>query len=208
MAEEINITDWLKKAKEDPKNLAPPVVIVLALLFLGHKFLYAPKTIELKKVDRNLKRIEREINGIESAVESIEDIKLDIAEKKAQLNKILKLCYKKSEMTSFLRKVRELARQAGVPVKSLNPKPIIPIKIGSIDAELFSVSFNFSGDIVQLGVFLRLLEKEEKITFNKMPNLKPNASGTFVLELTPTSILLPDNLSIKTNIEEKYENNY
>jgi Tfp pilus assembly protein PilO len=195
MAEQVNITEWLAKAKEDPKLAAQPVIIVAALFFLGYKFLYAPVTSELQKQERKTKRVEGQIKKVESAADNLDDLKLEIEEKKAEWKKAQKLCYKKSEMTKFLRRIRELAELAGIPVKSINPQSISPMKMGEISVEKLPVSIYFTGDIVTLGTFLRLIEKEEKITFLSLPSLSPNASGQFELELTPTTILISDELA-------------
>jgi Tfp pilus assembly protein PilO len=197
MAEEFSISEWLKKAKEDPKVAAQPLVIVLALAFGGYKGLYAPKALELVKEDRKTKGIEASIRGVQDAVDNIEDIRLDIEDKKAALSKAIKLCYRKSEMTAFLRRVRELAAQAGIPVKSVNPQPLTQHPVAGTIIEKCPVSFTFSGDLVQLGIFLRLIEKEEKVSFVEMPTLSPNASGTFEIELKPTTILIPDELAAR-----------
>lgn len=195
MAEEFSLTEWIKKAKSDPKLIAPPIVIVLGVIYGGYKFLYAPQVKALTKISRQMKGTASEVRNLRQAIENIEDIKLDVAEKKANLEKSLKLCYKKSEVTNYLRRVRELAMQAGIPVKSINPRPPAPVKVGPISAEQIQVAFNFSGDLVQLGTFLRLIEKEQKITYCDLPNLKPNASGTFDLVLLPTAIFMPDDVA-------------
>lgn len=192
MAEEINISEWLKKAKEDPKVAAQPLLIVAAIAFMGYKFLYSPKVLELTKELKKNKAVEAEIKTVESAVENLEDIKLDIEDKKAKWAEAQKLCYKKSEMTVFLRRVRELAQKAGIVVKSVNPQAITPAQVGQVSVENFPVSFFYTGDLVQMGVFLRLVEMEDKVTFISMPALTPNASGVFEIDLTPTTILIPD----------------
>ncbi|MBU1109833.1 MAG: type 4a pilus biogenesis protein PilO [Candidatus Riflebacteria bacterium] len=197
MAEEFSISEWLKKAKGDPKVAAQPLIIVAALFFGGYKGLYAPKAVELLKEDKKVKSVEANIKKVQSAVDNIEDIKLDIEDKKSKLNQAIKRCYRKSEMTSFLRRVRELATQAGIPIKSVNPQPLTQEALGAITVEKFPVTFSFSGDLVQLGTFLRLIEKEEKITFVKMPNLKPNASGTFDLDITPIAVLIADEMAVQ-----------
>ena len=194
MAEEINITKWLAQAKEDPKVAAQPVVIALGIFFAGYKVLYAPKVGELAKQEKRTKGIEGQIKNLESAVENIEDIKLEIEETKNSLKKAKNLCYRKSEMTKFMRRVRELAKLADIPVKSVNPQTIVGLKLGEFAVEKLPVSIFFTGDLVRLGTFLRLVEKEEKITFLNLPTLVPNASGTFELELVPTTILIPDEM--------------
>ncbi len=194
MAEEFSITDWLKKAKDDPKVAAQPLIVVAAVAFMGYKFLYSPKVIELAKELKKNKGVEGQIKTVESAVENLEEIKLDIEERKAKWAKALKVCYRKSEMTAFLRRVRELAQRAGINVKSVNPQAITPQQVGQISTEKFPVSFFYTGDLTQLSIFLRLVELEEKVTFISIPPLTPNASGLFEVELTPTTILVPDQL--------------
>lgn len=192
MAEEFSITDWLAKAKEDPKVAAQPLIIAVAVLFGGYKALYSPKVIELAKEEKKVKSIETNIKKVKSAVENIEDIKLDIEDKKEKVTKAKSQLYRKSEMTKFLRRVRELATKAGIEIKSVNPQPIAPVNLGNITAEKLPVSFSFDGDMKKLGIFLRLIEKEEKLTFINLPNLTPNASGTFDIDLVPTTLLIPD----------------
>lgn len=194
MAEKINITEWLAKAKEDPKLAAQPLIIIGGLFFAGYKVLYSPQTLELFRQERRTKKVVGDVQRLESAVQNVEDIKLDIQEKKQAWEDAQKSCYKKSQMTKFLRRVRELAKIAGVPIKSVNPQTITKTKVGEISVEELPVSIYFTGDLVKLGTFLRLIEKEEKITYIELPNLMPNASGTFEVELTPTTILIPDEL--------------
>ncbi len=203
MAEELNISEWLKKAKDDPKLAAQPLVVVLALAFMGYKFLYSPKVIELGKEIKKNQRVEADIKTVESAIENLEDIKLDIEDRKAKWEAAQKLCYKKAEMTSFLKRVREIAQKAGINVKSVNPQTITPTQVGKVTVENFPVSFFYSGDLVQMGTFMRLLELEEKITFISIPPLAPNASGVFEVELTPTTILVPDKIEVQAGENEQ-----
>lgn len=203
MAEELNISDWLKKAKDDPKLAAQPLLVVAALAFMGYKFLYSPKVIELGKEIKKNQRVEADIKTVESAIENLEDIKLDIEERKAKWETAQKLCYKKAEMTSFLKRVREIAQKAGINVKSVNPQTITPTQVGKVTVENFPVSFFYSGDLVQMGTFMRLLELEEKITFISIPPLAPNASGVFEVELTPTTILVPDKIQVQASENEQ-----
>ncbi len=196
MAEEFKITDWLAKAKEDPKVAAQPLLIAAAVLFGGYKGLYAPKVVELAKELKKNTALETKIKTVEEAIENIEDIKLDIEEKKSTFSKATALCYRKSEMTNYLRRIRELAQKAGIDVKSVNPQALTPLSIGTISLEKCPVSFFFSGDLVKLGTFLRLVEMEDKITFLEMPPLTPNASGTFEMDLSPATILIPDNMLV------------
>lgn len=197
MAEQPNITEWLAKAKEDPKLAAQPVIIILALFFGGYKVLYSPQTVLLKRQAKKTDRVKGEIKKLKSAVENLEDIKLEIEEKKNAWKKTQGLCYRKSRMTQFFKRIRELAKLAGIPVKSVNPQPITEIQFGEIKVEKLPVSIFFTGDLVKLGVFFRLIEKEEKITFLSLPSLRPNASGTFEMEISPTTILIPDELVVE-----------
>jgi len=197
MAEEFKISEWLTKAKDDPKVAAQPLIVIAAVLFGGYKFAYSPKVVELSKELKKNQRVEADIKTVQSAVDNIEDIKLDIEEKKSRFSKAKATCYRKSDMTAFLRRVRELAQNAGIEIKSVNPLPISQISIGGITVDKFSVSFYYTGDLLKLGTFMRLIELEDKITFLNMPTLSPNSSGTFELELTPTTILLPDSLAVE-----------
>ncbi len=203
MAEELNISEWLKKAKDDPKLAAQPLLVVAALAFMGYKFLYSPKVIELGKEIKKNQRVEADIKTVESAIENLEDIKLDLEDRKAKWETAQKLCYKKAEMTSFLKRVREIAQRAGINVKSVNPQTITPTQVGKVTVENFPVSFFYTGDLVQMGTFMRLLELEEKITFISIPPLAPNASGVFEVELTPTTILVPDKIEVQASENEQ-----
>jgi Tfp pilus assembly protein PilO len=194
MAEGVSISDWLKKAKEDPKLALQPFLIIGAVAFMGYKFLYAPKTIEIAKELKKSKGVADQIKKVETAIENIEDIKLNIEERKAKWTASQKLCYRKSEMTSFLRRVRELAQKAGIEVKSVNPQPISQMQVGQVSVEKFPVSFFYTGDLVTIATFLRLVELEEKISFLSIPHLLPNASGSFEVEFVPTTILVPDQM--------------
>lgn len=159
---------------------------------MGYKFLYSPKVIELTKEIKKNQRIEADIKTVESAIENLEDIKLDIEDRKAKWNLAQQLCYKKNEMTTFLRRVRELAQKAGINVKTVNPRALSSMQVGKISVENLPVSFFYTGDLVQMGIFLRLVEMEQKVTFISIPPLAPNASGVFEVELAPTTLLIPD----------------
>lgn len=187
-----SITEWLEQCKEDPKLYAMPVVLVIAVYFVGYKILYAPNLKPLKKQLRKNKGVERSIKSVKSAANDIEDIKLRLEELRANAEKTKKLFYKPNEATKFMRRIRSLGKMAGVQIKTVNPKPIKPIKLGEISAKQFSVTFDFKGELAKLGTLLRLIEKEEKITFVELPPLIPDASNTFQIELSPSTIMLDE----------------
>ena len=195
MAEEFKISDWLQQSKEDPKKAAPPLIIILGIVFAVWKFVYSPKSIMIDKEQKKNKKLAGEMKNFKNAANQLEDIKLDIEEKKKKWEENQKLCYKELERTVFLRRVREIATQAGINVKSINPIPDENIKISVIDAKKFSVQFSYAGDLTHLLTFMRLIELEPKITFMPIPNLMPNASGTLDTQITVSTILLPDKIS-------------
>ena len=197
---DFSISEWLQKAKEDPKQGAVPLVFVAGIAFVVWKFLYSPKTVLINKELRKIKNLNADMNKFKDAANKLEDIKIDIEEKKAQWANTQKLCYKELERTQFLRKVRELANMSGMKVKSVNPLPDEPTKIGILDAKKFSVDFAYSGDLTRILTFMRYIELEPKICFMPVPSLMPNASGTFDTTLTVSTILLPD--VITTNMDE------
>eukprot|EP01156_Anaeramoeba_ignava_P003331 Anaeramoba_ignava/a221942_10.p2 GENE.a221942_10~~a221942_10.p2 ORF type:complete len:206 (+),score=36.36 a221942_10:264-881(+) len=203
MAEEISITDWLQKAKADPKVAAQPIVIILAVLFGGYKALYAPNVGAIEKQLKKNKKIIKQIKSVESAVDNIEDIKLEIEEAQSKWKETKNLCYKSTEVTKFLRRVRHLGKISGIEMRNPTPQPKEELKLGEITLEKFPVSFYFSGDLLTLAKFIRNVEKEEKITFLSLPALTPNASGTFEMELSPTTIFLPMELSRPEQNEEE-----
>ena len=195
MAEEFKISTWLQQSKEDPKKAAPPVVVLVALIFAVWKFGYSPKAILIDKELKKNKRLAGEMKSFKSAANQLEDIKLDIEDKKKKWEENQKLCYKELERTVFLKRVREIANQAGINVKSINPLPDENIKISVIDAKKFSVQFAYTGDLTHLLTFMRFIELEPKITFMPIPNIMPNASGTLDIQITVSAILLPDKIS-------------
>ena len=135
------------------------------------------------------------MKSFKNAANKLEDIKLDIDEKKKKWEGNQKLCYKELERTIFLRRVREIANQAGINVKSINPLSDENIKISVIEAKKFSVQFSYAGDLTHLLAFMRFIELEPKITFMPIPDLMPNASGTIDTQITVSTILLPDKIS-------------
>ncbi len=203
--ENFSISEWLQKTKEDPKQGAIPLVFVAGLAFAVWKFLYSPKTALITKEERKIKNLNSEMNKFKDAANKLEDIKIDIEEKKKQWADTQKLCYKELERTQFLRKVRELANMSGINVKSVNPLPDEPVKVGVIDAKKFSVDFAYSGDLIKILTFMRFIELEPKICFMPIPGLTPNASGTFDTTITVSTILLPDVIQINTPEEEEEE---
>ena len=200
MAEGFSISNWLQQSKEDPKKAAPPIVVLLAVIFAAWKFGYSPKAVLIDKELKKNKRLAGEMKRFKSAANQLEDIKLDIENKKKKWEENQKLCYKELERTTFLRRVREIANQSGMNVKSINPLPDEDIKISVIDAKKFSVQFSYTGDLTRLLTFMRFIELEPKISFMPIPNLMPNASGTIDIQITVSTILLPDNIS--TDLQE------
>ena len=195
MAEGFSISNWLQQSKEDPKKAAPPVIVLAAIIFAAWKFGYSPKAVLIDKEIKKNKKLAGEMKSFKNAANQLEDIKLDIENKKKQWEESQKLCYKELERTVFLRRVRELANQAGLNVKSINPIPDENIKVSVIDAKKFSVQFNYSGDLTHLLTFMRFIELEPKVAFVPIPNIAPNASGTIDTVLTVSTILLPDKIS-------------
>ena len=195
MAEGFTISGWLQQSKEDPKKAAPPIVALVAIIFAAWKFGYSPKAVLIDKEMKKNKKLAGEMKSFKNAANQLEDIKLDIEDKKKKWEENQKLCYKELERTVFLRRVREIANQAGMNVKSINPLPDEDIKISVIDAKKFSVQFNYSGDLTHLLMFMRYIELEPKISFVPIPNIAPNASGTIDTALTVSTILLPDKIS-------------
>lgn len=194
--ENFSLIDKINKIKSEPKEALPLVVILLTLVFLGYKQLYAPKVVELNKELRKLKGLQGQLGQIQSASQNVDEISLNIEEQKLKFEKAKGLCYKKSEMTAFLRRIRELATHAKIDIKSINPQPLTKLMVGEIETEQLAVTFGFSGDLVKLGVFLRMLELEEKITFTNLPKLVPNNNGTFEFNISPVTVLISDDLSL------------
>ena len=203
MAEGFQISTWLQESKEDPKKAAPPFIVLAGLIFAVWKFGYSPKALLINKEMKKNKTLAGEMKKFKNAANQLEDIKLDIENKKKKWEEDQKLCYKELERTVFLRRVRELANQAGINVKSINPLPDENIKISIIDAKKFSVQFAYNDDLTHLLTFMRLIELEPKISFMPIPNLKPNASGTLDLQIKVSTILLPDKIS--TELQESDE---
>ena len=82
MAEEFSITDWLQKAKEDPKQYAIPVVFVIGIVFAVWHFLYSPKAVQIAKEIKKNQKLTSEMKKFKDAANKLEDIKIDIEEKK------------------------------------------------------------------------------------------------------------------------------
>lgn len=188
---EINISEWLAKVKKEPKEGAPPIVIVLAGYFLMYRFLYSPKAVELQRELRKNSGIESQIKELESAVDEIDFIRLEVNELQQKRAAIDKYCYKKSQIPEFLRQLRQWGQTVGVEFRSLHPESPVGKTFETITYEELSVRVNFNRDFRQLGMFLRLLEKSEKVIKIEVPEIAPNASGTLSFELRPTIVLLP-----------------
>lgn len=205
MAEEFSITNWLQEAKEDPKKVLPILVIIGTVGFLDWKYLYSPKALLVVKENKKIVQKEKEIKSFRNASSQIEDIKLDIFEKKEQLNKSLELCYKDKDRNYFLKRVRDIANKSKIIVKSINPLPIENTKIGVIDAKKLSVQFSYTGDLTKLITFMRLIELEQKITFMPIPDLIPNSDGNFDIKITVSTILLPDEIFSSNTANDENE---
>ena len=82
MAEQFSISNWLQQSKEDPQKAAPPIVILVAVIFAAWKFGYSPKAVLIDKELKKNKRLAGEMKSFKSAANQLEDIKLDIESKK------------------------------------------------------------------------------------------------------------------------------
>ena len=186
----FNFQEWLEKAKQDPKVAAQPVVVLVALILLAYKFLYLPqKTLLTKELKKN-KGVQDQIRGLESAVANIEEIKMEVNDLKKSWSEVETRCYKKEEAPLFLQDLRELGKKADVNFKSIIPLPSIPKNFETLSYELYPVKITFAGNFKQLGLLLRAFEKHVKVIAIDLPNLEPDASGTFKFDLTPTTVLL------------------
>ena len=195
MSEPFNLQEWIAKAREDPKVAAQPVIILLAILGLAWKFLYAPQKVVLLKELKGKKAVEDQIKGLQSAVTNMEDLKIEVAEMKSKWKKIEELCYKKNEAHLFLQDVRRIGRVVGLDIKNINPLPTVPKIFESVSYEEYPIKIAFSGSFPQLGIFLREMEKSPKLVFVNLPELVPDASGSLRFDLIPTTILLSDQLA-------------
>lgn len=201
----FSIIEWLQNAKQDPKQAAVPLVVLATIIFFIYNFSYKPVKIKLLKKEKEIKSIKSELSNLKSASSNKDEIELNIANQKKKFDNSTKLCYKKNEITSYLRHVREIATKSGIKVKSIIPKPQTPIQVGNISVEQLPVSFNFEGDLKNLGIFLRMIELEEKVTFIKLPKLIANKEGKFNLVLEPTIIIVPDNFSLDSIMNNNSE---
>ena len=190
MAEGFNFDEWLTKAKADPKVAAQPVVIFVALILLAFRFGYSPQKTLLTKELKKHKGIVRDIQGLKNAVENIEEIKLEVTDLKKSWAIVEEKCYPKQNAPLFIQDIRQIAREADLSFRSLTPLPPVERKFETLTYEIYSVKVSFQGDLKQLGKFLRLLEKHKKLVYVELPDLQPDASGTFRFDLTPSTILI------------------
>lgn len=192
MADGFSITEWLQKAKADPKVAAQPFLVLGAVLFLGWKFLYSPQLILLNKELKKNKGIEGQIRSLEDAVANKEQIQLEVNDFKKAREKATKICYKQSEASLFLQHLRQIGKLAKVEIKSFTPQPKKERTFETVKFEEYPVKIAFQGTFSQLGIFLRTLEKQEKLIFLDLPPLAADASGTFKFDLFPTVYVLPE----------------
>ena len=188
------IKDFIAKAKEDQKLAAAPVVILLAIIFIGYKFAYSPQKTLLTKQQKENKGVQDQINSLKAACDNLEGLKIEVAELKKGTELVARQCYRKYEAPVFLQNIREVAKQNGLSIRSINPLPTVPKKFAEIlEYEEYPVRIAFEGDFIQLGKFLRAMERYPRLIYLKLPPLKPNASGSFRMDLEPSTILIPEN---------------
>ncbi len=175
--DKFSVLDWFYKVKANPKEGAPLVIILVLAIFLIYKHGYSPKVKLLAREVRKLKGVQGQINQLHSATQNADEIALEIEEQKVKFERAKNLCYGKNDLTTFLRRIRELTSLSQIEIRGINPRPLTKKSIGGIEAEELGVSFNFKGDIVKLGFFLRLLEIEDKLTFLDLPDLVADENG-------------------------------
>lgn len=188
----FSIQEWLQKAKAEPKLAGPPVLAVVAIVFLAFRFLYSPQQTILTKELKKEKAIMGEITTFQNAVANIEDIKVTVNDLRKAWSEIEKRCYPKSEAPLFLQDLRALAKKAGIDLKNLSPQPSVTKTYETLTYDLYPVRIAFSGTFKDLGIFFRTLETATKTIFLDLPPLEPNPSGTFKLDLIPTTLLLEE----------------
>ncbi|NLI75296.1 MAG: type 4a pilus biogenesis protein PilO [Candidatus Riflebacteria bacterium] len=192
MAEGFSLTEWLQKAKADPKVAAQPFLVLGAILFIGWKFMYSPQVVLLTKELKKNKGIESQIQVLEEAVANKEQIQLEVNEFRKARENAVKICYKQSEASQFLQNLRQVGKLAKMEIKSISPQPKQERTFETVRYEEYPVKISFQGTFSQLGIFLRLLEKQEKLIFLDLPPLSADASGTFKFDLLPTVYVLPE----------------
>jgi len=192
VADGFSLTEWIQKAKEDPKVAAQPLVVIVAILLLAYRFLYVPQRTLLDKETKKGKAILNEIKGLQSAVENIEEIKIQVNDLRKSWSEVEEKCYLKSDPQAFLQDIREIAKKVGLNIKNIAPQPTVPKTFETLNYEIYSVKISFAGSFQQLGKLLRAFESHKKLISVELPNLEPDASGTFKFDLLPSTILLPD----------------
>lgn len=188
----FSIQEWMQKAKADPKVAGQPVIAVVAIFFLAFRFLYSPQQLLLTKELKKEKAISAEITGFQNAVANIEDIKVTVNDLRKAWSEIERRCYLKAEAPAFLQDLRALAKKAGIDLKNLSPQPSVTKTYETLTYEIYPVRITFTGTFKELGIFFRTMETATKTIFLDLPSLEPNPSGTFKLELIPTTLLLEE----------------
>lgn len=186
------LSQWLQQARSDPKMAVQPLIIVLALAFLGYKFLIAPQKVILAKELKKNKGVQDQIAALTKAAGNLEKVREEVEKLRKVREHTQALCYSAADRAAFLRDVRAWGGQAGLQFKSLQPIPPVSRNYEKVAYEEVGVKVGFHGDFAQLGTFLRILEMQEKVIFLKLPPLTPDASGTFRFDLQPTAFFLLD----------------
>lgn len=192
MLENLSLINWLEQAKSDPKIAAQPLIIIVAMFFLGWKFLYSPQKVLLTKELKRKQGIEAEIRNLEKAIEDKENIELEVADLKKQIEEARSKCYKQSEAHQFLQDIRAIAKKSNLEVRGIAPLPMVAKSLEGLNYSEFPVKITFQGNFQKLGIFLRNLELFDKVIKVDLPVLAPDASGTFKFDINPTALVVPD----------------
>lgn len=169
-------------AKISFKKLPKPVKVVVAILpsaILVGAFVYfaiLPKNEQIEKLNKEIAKQEADISKSQSMVQRLDELKAENERLRAQLKVLEEYLPEEKEISSLLKQVEELSKEAGLDILAWSPSSKRKHPSGVVFE--VPVSVRLDGSYHDLGHFFSSLTQLDRIVNVKNINMgKPRPEG-------------------------------
>lgn len=173
-------------AKISMKNLPKPVKVVVAILpsaILVGAFVYfaiLPKNEEIERLNQEIAKQEADISKSQSMIQRLDELKAENARLRAQLKILEEYLPEEKEISSLLKQVEELSKEAGLEILTWSPSSKRQHPSGVVFE--VPVSIRLDGSYHDLGHFFSSLTQLDRIVNVKNINMgNPRPKGNKAL---------------------------
>ncbi len=154
-------------AKMDIRNLPKPVRIVIAILpsvILVAAVIYLgilPKNEKIEALKKDIAKQEQDISKAQNMVQRLDELKAENQRLRAELKALEEFLPEEREISSLLKQVEDLSKEAGLEINSWQPAPKRTHSSGIVYE--IPVSISVSGSYHKLGRFFSSLTQLDRI---------------------------------------------